>query len=176
MPLVRHSKQVNSELSRLSYEQRHLRQLIYNDHTQDVTALRTKRNRLLHRIQARSKALARALIDEKLAVIEQSNCSTHMFEAMRVLFRRRLPLTSLCDSSGKYILSPHEAGIKIKQHFADQFSDPTRMSVVDDGLQRPLTNRLLHLSSTARSVAYAMDALRARTPSLPSYSSMDQSY
>ena len=86
MPLVRHSKQVDPELSRLSYEQRHLRQLIYNDHTQDVTALRTKRNRLLHRIQTRSKALARALIDEKLAVIKKPNCSTHMFEAMRVLF------------------------------------------------------------------------------------------
>ncbi|RMX63186.1 hypothetical protein KXD40_006724 [Peronospora effusa] len=50
MPLVKHGKEVDPELSRLSYEQRQLRQLIYNDHTQDVNVLRTKRNRLLHRI------------------------------------------------------------------------------------------------------------------------------
>ncbi|RQM10963.1 hypothetical protein DD237_008435 [Peronospora effusa] len=71
MPLVKHGKKVDPELSRLSYEQRQLRQLIYNDHTQDVNALRTKRNRLLHRIRERSNALAGAFIDEKLAIIEQ---------------------------------------------------------------------------------------------------------
>ncbi|KAK1946811.1 Craniofacial development protein 2 [Phytophthora citrophthora] len=106
MPLINHTKVVDPELSRLSYEQRQLRQLIYNDHKQEVKALRTKRNRLLHQIQERSKALARALIDEKLAIIEQSNRSTQVFEATRALFRRRSPITSLCDSTGKYILNP----------------------------------------------------------------------
>ncbi|KAL3665005.1 hypothetical protein V7S43_010180 [Phytophthora oleae] len=48
MPLVNHTKEVDPELSRLSYEQRQLRQLIYNDHKQDVKVMRTKRNRLLH--------------------------------------------------------------------------------------------------------------------------------
>ncbi|CAH0521940.1 unnamed protein product [Peronospora belbahrii] len=41
MPLAHHTKVVVLELSCLSYEQRHLRQLIYNDHTQDGTALHT---------------------------------------------------------------------------------------------------------------------------------------
>ncbi|KAL3659646.1 hypothetical protein V7S43_015321 [Phytophthora oleae] len=140
MPLVNHTKEVDPELSRLSYEQRQLRQLIYNDHKQDVKALRTKRNRLLHRIQERSKALAGAFIDEKLAIIEQSNHSTQIFEATRALFRRRSLLTSLCDSTGKYILSRQEAGTKIKQHFQDQLSDPTRTPVANDGLKRPLNN------------------------------------
>ncbi|RQM14776.1 hypothetical protein KXD40_005597 [Peronospora effusa] len=60
-----------------------------------------------------------------------------MFEATRALFRRRSPLTSLCDPTGKYILSCEEAGTKIKQHFQEQFSDPTRSTVADDGFKRP---------------------------------------
>ncbi|CAH0513423.1 unnamed protein product [Peronospora belbahrii] len=36
-----------------------------------------------------------------------------MFKGMRALFRRRLPMTSLCDSTGKYSLSRQEAGTKI---------------------------------------------------------------
>ncbi|OWZ09125.1 RxLR effector protein [Phytophthora megakarya] len=113
MPLVNHTKVVDPELSRLSYEQRQLRQLIYNDHKKDVTTLRSKRNKLLHRIQDRNKALAGAFIDEKLAAIEQL---------------------------GKYILNRKETGATIKKHFQDQFSDPTRTPVVDDGLKCPLTN------------------------------------
>ncbi|UIZ22878.1 hypothetical protein KXD40_003787 [Peronospora effusa] len=140
MPLVKHGKEVDPEISRLSYEQRQLRQLIYNDHTQDVNALRTKRNRLLHRIRERSKALAGAFIDEKLVIIEQSNRSTHMFKATRALFRRRLPSLSLQDSTGNYILSRQEASIQIKQHFQDQFFDRTRTPVADDGVKQPLNN------------------------------------
>ncbi|KAG1701456.1 hypothetical protein DVH05_010762 [Phytophthora capsici] len=140
MPLVNHTKVVDPELARLSHEQRHLWQLIYDDHKQDVKALRTKRNRLLHRIQERSKALAGAFIDEKLAIIEQSNRSTQMFEATRALFRQRPPLTSLCDSTGKYILSRQATGTKIRQHFQQQFSDPMRTPVAADRIKRPLNN------------------------------------
>ncbi|RQM11608.1 hypothetical protein DD237_008543 [Peronospora effusa] len=63
-----------------------------------------------------------------------------MFEATRALFRRRSPLTSLCDPTGKYILSCEEAGTKIKQHFQERFSDPTRSTIADDGIKRPLDN------------------------------------
>ena len=140
MPLVNHGKEVDPELSRLSYEQRQLRQLIYNDHTQDIKALWTKRNRLLHRIQECSKALAGAFMDEKLAIIEQSNRSTHMFEATRAHFRRHLPSLSLHDSAGGYILRRQEAGIQIKQNYQGQFFEPTRTPVADDGVKRPLNN------------------------------------
>ena len=167
MPLVNQGKEVDPELSRLSYEQRQLRQLIYNDHTQDIKALRTKRNRLLHRIQECSKALAGAFMDEKLAIIEQSNRSAHMFEATRALFRRHLPSLSLHNSTGGYILSRQEAGIRIKQDFQGQFFDPMRTLVADDGVKRPLNNPI---------TAYTMDVQQARTPFLPSYSRMDQSF
>lgn len=73
MPLVNHTKVEDPELFRLSYEQRQLRQLIHNDHKQDIKALRTKRNRLLHRIQDRSNDLTGAFIDKKLGIIEQSS-------------------------------------------------------------------------------------------------------
>ena len=63
MPLVTHTKEVDPEISRLSYEQRQLRQLIYNSHRQDVKGFRLRRNRLLHQIRERSKALARAFVD-----------------------------------------------------------------------------------------------------------------
>ncbi|UIZ23662.1 hypothetical protein KXD40_007818 [Peronospora effusa] len=91
-------------------------------------------------LEKRSKALAGAFIDEKLAIIEQSNRSTHMFEATRALFRQRLPSLSLHDSTGKYIRSRQEAGIQIKQHFQDQFFNRTRTPVADDGVKRPLNN------------------------------------
>ncbi|KAK1945797.1 hypothetical protein P3T76_002845 [Phytophthora citrophthora] len=117
----------------------HTKTLFYNDHKQDVKALRTKLNRLLHQIQEHSKALAGAFIDEKLAIIEQSNRSTQMFETTRV-FRQRSSLTSLCDSTGKYILNRQDAGTKIKQHFKDQFSDPKHTSVTVDGLKHPLNS------------------------------------
>ena len=138
MPLVKHGKEVDPEISRLSYKQR--QQLIYNDYTQDVKAFRTKRNQLLHRIREHSKALAGAFIDEKLAIIEQSNRSPHMFEATRALFRRRLPSLSLHDSTGGYMPSRQEAGIQIKQHFQGQFIDPMRMPVAGGGVKRPLNN------------------------------------
>ncbi|POM72236.1 RxLR effector candidate protein [Phytophthora palmivora] len=131
MPLLTQTKEVNPELSRLSYEQHH---------KQDAKGLRINRNRLLLRIQERSKDIAGASIDEKLAIIEQSNRSTQMFEDTRATFRRRSPLTSLRDSTGKYILNRQEAGTKIKQHFQDQFSDHTRTPVADDSLNRPLNN------------------------------------
>ncbi|RQM13383.1 hypothetical protein DD237_006674 [Peronospora effusa] len=171
-PLVRHYKEVDPDLFRLSYEQRQLRQLIYNEHRQDVKALRFRRNRLLHWIRDGSKAFARAFIDEKIATIEQSSHSAQMFEATRALFRRRSPLTSLCDPTGKYILSCEEAGTKIKQHFQEQFSDPTRSTVVDDGLNALWTTRSPRTSSNARSAAYVTDAQRARLASLPSYSNL----
>ncbi|POM63001.1 RxLR effector candidate protein [Phytophthora palmivora] len=58
MPLGNHVKELDPDLSRLPYEQRQLRQPIYNIHKQATEALRTKRNRLLHWIQERSKAVA----------------------------------------------------------------------------------------------------------------------
>ncbi|UIZ27661.1 hypothetical protein KXD40_005588 [Peronospora effusa] len=66
-----------------------------------------------------------------------------MFEATRALFRRRSPLTSLCDPTGKHIFSCEEAGTKIKQHFQEQFSDPTRSTVADDGFKRPLDSPII---------------------------------
>ena len=40
IPLVTHTKVVDPELLSLSFEQRQLQQLIYNDHRQDVKNLR----------------------------------------------------------------------------------------------------------------------------------------
>ncbi|KAG3113798.1 hypothetical protein PI125_g7006 [Phytophthora idaei] len=85
LPFVNHVKVVDLELSRLSYERRQLRQLIYDDQTKVVKALRTKRNRLLHQIRRRSQALAKASIDEKLEVIEQLSHSVQMFKVTRAL-------------------------------------------------------------------------------------------
>ena len=176
MPLVKHGKEVDPELSRLLYEQRQLRQLIYNDHTQDVKALRTKRNRLLHRIRERSKALAGAFIEEKLAIIEQSNRSTQMFEATRALFRRHLPSLSLHNSTGGYILSRQEAGIRIKQDFQGQFFDPMRTLVADDGVKRPLNNPITVFELERAFCRLRKGRATGPTSFLPSYSSMDKSY
>ena len=103
-------------------------------------ALQTKRNRLLHRIRERSKALARDFIDEKIAIMRWSNRSTHIFEATRDLFLRRLPPISLHDITDNFILSRQATGIKIKKHFQDLFFDPKHTPVADDGVKRLLSN------------------------------------
>ncbi|OWY97257.1 Endonuclease Reverse transcriptase, partial [Phytophthora megakarya] len=119
-------------------EQRRLRLLIYNDHAQDAKALRRQRNAILHQIRERSKSIATAYIDEKLTTMQESSPSARLFTATRALFQKRSPLTSLLDSEGKYILSRKAAGKKIKHHFQEQFIDPHRQPVPDDGLKQPL--------------------------------------
>ena len=139
MPFVTHNKEVNPDLSRLSYEQRQLRQLIYNDHRQDVTGLHLRRNWLLHQIRERSKALARAFIDDKLAIIEQTSHSTQMFEATRALFKRRPPVTSLRDPTKANTFSATKKQV-LSNTSKNSSQTPCAFYIADDGLKRPLDN------------------------------------
>ncbi|KAL4167469.1 hypothetical protein KRP22_012953 [Phytophthora ramorum] len=68
---------------------------------------------------------------------------------------------------GKYILSRNQTGIKIKQHFQEQFADPTRQLIADDGLKQPLTNPIT-AAELARSFKRLRNGRRALTHFPPS--------
>ncbi|EGZ26881.1 hypothetical protein PHYSODRAFT_455663, partial [Phytophthora sojae] len=117
-PLIPHAKIVDPGLARLTFEQRRLRQLINNDHTQDVADLRKRRNRLLHEIRERSKALANEAINAKLEAIENAPGTAQMFEATKTLFRRRTPLTSwIAARAQRYKEQFHILGIDLTRVF-----------------------------------------------------------
>ncbi|ETK73168.1 hypothetical protein L915_19869 [Phytophthora nicotianae] len=61
-----------------------------------------------------------------------------MFEATQTLLRKRTPLTSLYDSTDKFMLNKKQTSYKIKKRFQEQFADPSQLSVTPDRTSRPL--------------------------------------
>ncbi|ETP02670.1 hypothetical protein F441_20307 [Phytophthora nicotianae CJ01A1] len=81
-----------------------------------------------------------------------------MFEATQTLLRKRTPLTSLYDSTDKFMLNKKQTSYKIKKRFQEQFADPSQLSVTPDRTSRPLRRQSPQTNCNSPSSVFGMDA------------------
>ncbi|EGZ12325.1 hypothetical protein PHYSODRAFT_336759 [Phytophthora sojae] len=138
-PNHRHVRHHDDELQLLSEAQRALQLRIYNDCAANTIELRAARNKILHQIRARCRAIASRKLDERITRIENLSDSARMYAAVRDISPHRTQPLLNHDQEGKYILRQQTTNKVITDHFRTLFYDPGRLHPVPDREPRSLT-------------------------------------
>ena len=112
----------DSEIQKLSEEQRSLRQSMANTTNPDKKAtLKRKRNEIQHAIREKCRNNAIQHLEEKAKEVERLKDGAQMFKAVHLMQRRTSKKPAVKDSEGRFILGDTEAATVIQNHFATQF-------------------------------------------------------
>ncbi|EGZ10137.1 hypothetical protein PHYSODRAFT_522882 [Phytophthora sojae] len=125
-PNHRHVRHHDDELQLLSEAQRALQLRIYNDCAANTIELRAARNKILHQIRVRCRAIASRKLDERITRIENLSDSARMYAAVGDISPHRpQPLTAdavwahkwLCARVQRYRETIHVLGIDLSRAF-----------------------------------------------------------
>ena len=140
----KHTKNYDHELSRLSKEQKDLRIRIQNtENTDEKSTLKTKRNKILHRIRHRQIKLNNEEIDRKIEGIHSFKNDHAMFKATRLLNQKTFENPKVEDLEGNLATRPGVILDIVSKYFKDKFAD-SRQDVIPpfQGAAKPLRNKI----------------------------------
>ncbi|GFR71806.1 very-long-chain enoyl-CoA reductase [Elysia marginata] len=134
------NRTLDSDIKKLSNQQKQLRLQIYN--TQDPTNkanLKKKRNKTLHENQKKVQSLRNIELEQKIEVIDNAN-NDAMFSAVKALNPKTFENPKVEDNEGKLITNPNDILLTVAVHFINKLRDESLTDINPfQGKPRPLS-------------------------------------